>query len=88
MNMATEKSKIPTNANPSLAGTSVWVIPPEVWSVQLLLIVLGSVNVWIQAKKQKNPIDLAEETSANGFHCELLLLLSWKVAWWRELPDS
>lgn len=27
MNMATEKSKIPTNANPSLAGAGVWVIP-------------------------------------------------------------
>lgn len=34
----------------------------------------------MQAKKPKTT-DLAQETSANGFYCELLLLLGWKVAW-------
>lgn len=78
--MATEESKIPTDANPNLAGTGVWVIPLKCGQYNCSCIVLGRCECLNTGEEAKTH-DLAEETSANGFSCELLLLLGWKVAW-------
>lgn len=73
MNMATEKSKIPTNANPSLAGAGVWVIPLKCG--QYSYIVLGRCMRLNAGKEAKN------HRSGSRDKCQWILLWTAPAPW-------